>query len=261
MPRAKAKFQSPPTFGGRPHEDPLAWTSRYEDIGHYNGWTDEDLNRNLSIYLDGPARHWYLCKREDMPRRWLTRLAGIDADRNPVPQEEGTRDLFLKEFMKGNYKLFIEQKLRSRTQGADECPIAYFYDILNMCRILDHAMPETTKLDHLYRGLQKALFIDIYVKKPATSSDFLVLLKLHADARDMAKHKELCVAVVRPGQGSEETDRMSSYIHGQSPGQETLKGGVSVVESLLHEIRKLKTEIARMREQMNPQEDEDTNEK
>ena len=36
-------------------------------------------------------------------------------------------------FQKGNSRLYLEKKLRARIQGEEECPLASYYDVINMC--------------------------------------------------------------------------------------------------------------------------------
>jgi len=97
---------------------------------------------------------------------------------------ESTREIFLKEL-----------KCRE-LQGEEEFPIAYYYDVMNICRIMDKTIDEKTKLDHLYQGLNQLIFTSVYVRKPDTCKEFLCLLKLHAEAGDMTRKNELRVAAI-----------------------------------------------------------------
>lgn len=93
MAHPRMKFQSPPIFKGLRDEDPLDWLARYELIGGYNGWTNDELRNCLVMYLDGPARKWYLCMGNTVPARWLARSAVLAADGSvTTPAAKGLRD-------------------------------------------------------------------------------------------------------------------------------------------------------------------------
>ena len=174
----KVKIQNPPKFCAGPHEDVIDWIDRYETIGAYNGWDDTALRKFFIIYLDGPARHWYQCKHSTFPQIWASTPEVRAGNVVQVQAVKGTRELFLEEFQKGNNKLFMERKLRSRMQGEDESPLAYYYDIMNMFRILDPTMDENTKLDHLYQGLKRSIFTsDHFIQKPETCESFFKINK------------------------------------------------------------------------------------
>ncbi|KZR95728.1 Uncharacterized protein APZ42_010347, partial [Daphnia magna] len=59
---AQIKFQSPPTFGGKEGEDVVQWMHRYERIGRYNRWGDEELRDHVELSLSGAAQKWYSYK-------------------------------------------------------------------------------------------------------------------------------------------------------------------------------------------------------
>ncbi|KAK4014062.1 hypothetical protein OUZ56_026608 [Daphnia magna] len=56
------KFQSPPTFGGIDGGDVVQWMHRYERIGRYNRWGDDELRDHVQLSLSGAAQKWYSYK-------------------------------------------------------------------------------------------------------------------------------------------------------------------------------------------------------
>ncbi|KZS02356.1 Uncharacterized protein APZ42_000633, partial [Daphnia magna] len=182
---AVRKFISPPIFRGSPTEDARQWLERYETISTHNGWDNADKRNNFSMYLDDTARNWFLCAR--LPNDWEDTPAQPAAGGNPAtPLVPGLRSVFLKEFQPDNYGLFQETRLRSRTQGVDEPTIRYYYEILNLCRLVDPNMSETNRLEHLFRGLRPTLFRKIYPLKPKTCEEFLALAKPYTEASLMS---------------------------------------------------------------------------
>ncbi|KAI9555916.1 hypothetical protein GHT06_018446 [Daphnia sinensis] len=171
---AVRKFISPRTFRGSLDEDARQWMERYETISAHNGWGDAEKRNNFSMYLDDTARNWFLCAR--VPNDWDDTAAQPAAGGNPAtPAVTGLRSMFLKEFQPDNYGLFQETRLRSRTQGMDEPTVRYYYEILNLCRLVDPNMLEAHRLEHLFRGLRPALLRKIYPMKPKTCEEFLTL--------------------------------------------------------------------------------------
>ena len=67
-----------------------------------------------------------------------------------MPAEFGLRRVFLGEFQQENFTLFQEAKLRNRTQGIDEGTANYYYDVLDLCRIVNPVMTDANKLEYLF---------------------------------------------------------------------------------------------------------------
>ena len=184
MARPQIKFLSPPIFKASPSEDALEWIGRYETTGNYNGWGVAEFRQYCGMYFDGAARKWFLCST--LPTLWVDTPAGVDANGVATAAVIGFRTHFLKEFQQDNYQLFQETRLRSRVQGIDEPTNNYYYDILDLCRIVDPAMSEANRLEYLYRGLRPSLLEKVYPMRPLTVADFLSAVKVHTEAALMA---------------------------------------------------------------------------
>ena len=101
--------------------------------------------------LDGAALKWYRCTT--LPDEWndIPARRAVNAGEADIAGVIGLRRLFLQEFQQENYAFFKEKKLRSRVQGADEPVTDYYYDVLDLCRIVDPTMSEAVKLEYLFR--------------------------------------------------------------------------------------------------------------
>ncbi|KAK4045753.1 hypothetical protein OUZ56_033664 [Daphnia magna] len=55
---AQIKFQTPPTFTGRDGEDVVSWIHRYEKVGRYNRWGENELRDHIERSLEGAAGKW-----------------------------------------------------------------------------------------------------------------------------------------------------------------------------------------------------------
>jgi hypothetical protein len=84
------------------------------------------------------------------------------AKRSIYSAETGLRTVFLKEFQQQNYKLFQETRLRNRIQGIEESTTNYYYDFIDLCRVVDPAMAEATKTDYFLGGLRHSLVQKFY---------------------------------------------------------------------------------------------------
>ncbi|KZS11578.1 Uncharacterized protein APZ42_023719 [Daphnia magna] len=167
------KFIAPPVFSASPEEDAVDWLERFELAATYNRWSDADQARNFVMYLEGPARKWFLVHTH--PNHWDDLPARPDPTVPYYP----------------TYRRLPESKLRQREQGNEEDVVAYFYDIINMCRIVNPTMSQEQQLQHLYRGLKPTLLQKIYHIQPASTMKFLDVAKLHAEASSLVNRKVL----------------------------------------------------------------------
>lgn len=175
----------------------MEWLERYEAVGAYNRWTAGYLASNFGMYLDGSARKWYNCTQ--LPNLWTdTPEVPADPDNGVAftARVLGLRMRFLEEFQPLNYALCQENKLRHRKQGLDEPATAYYYDILNLCRLVNPTMTEVSKLDYLFRGLKSSLLEKVYPMKPKNCKEFLEFMKSHSEASMMANRKSWSASVL-----------------------------------------------------------------
>lgn len=85
-----------------------------------------------------------------------------------------------------------ERKLRARTQKNTEDIAEYFHDVLDMCRIIHPDMSEEARVDHLFRGVNAALYERLYVLGIKTCDEFLEKARLHEDAVRTAYERGYC---------------------------------------------------------------------
>lgn len=235
MARPQLKFHEPPKFWGRPDEDALDWLTRYETIGHYNRWAAEDLRTHFIMSLDGAALKWYRCA--DLPVTWddVPAQRGANAG-DDVEAALGLRSFFLREFQQENYAFFQEKKLRARVQGPEEPVTAYYYDVMDLCRIVDPQMPEAVKLENLFRGINPKLLKKVYPMKPRSCSEFLSAVKLHSEASEMVGQRTLGVGMVG------DTGR------GRALDNPPLSPTPQSQEDLVKLVLELKAEVGRLRD-------------
>jgi hypothetical protein len=85
---------------------------------------------------------------------------------------------------------FQEKKLRDRIQGLEEPTVGYFYDVLDLCRLVDPNMADPTKIEYLFRGLRPTLVEKIYPCRPQTCTEFLAHVKVYEETTNMANRRD-----------------------------------------------------------------------
>ncbi|KZS18242.1 Uncharacterized protein APZ42_015657 [Daphnia magna] len=229
------KFIAPPVFSASPEEDAVDWLERFELAAAYNRWSDADQARNFVMYLEGPARKWFLMNTypnhwEDLPAR----PDPTDPTLPHLPAESGIETQFSAAFQQANFSLLQEAKLRQRTQGNEEDVVSYFYDIVNMCQLVNPNMSKEQQLEYLYRGLKLSLLQKIDPQKPAFTADFLDLAKLHMEATMLANQKVWPQSLLAVSK--EPTDSNA----GNNPQPATMTPEiVSILQQLNHTIKQL----------------------
>ncbi|KAK4027288.1 hypothetical protein OUZ56_016299 [Daphnia magna] len=125
---AQIKFQTPPTSTGRDGEDVVSWIHRYEKVGRYNRWGENELRDHIELSLEGAAGKWYACMEAtgNLPNAW--------SDVQGPPMVRGVKSTLLTQFTPVNYVQHNEVKLRARKQGIEESTLEYYYDVLDLCR-------------------------------------------------------------------------------------------------------------------------------
>ena len=205
--RALMKSKKPPTFYGRDGEDSIAWMERYERTGRYNRWTDQELRFFFEAYLDGAAQKWYTCCESEgtLPAAWSVPRRDGDSDWESDSEDEGEegaprygmKELFLRQFTPSDYTEYCENRLCGRRQGPYESVSEYYYDVLDLCRLVDRNMSEKRKVEHLIRGLCPELKEKLWLLRPKKCVDLLRSAQdyLEMTERRPARREEVAVAL------------------------------------------------------------------
>jgi hypothetical protein len=98
------------------------------------------------------------------------------------------RSVFTKEFLQDSYAGYQENKLRNRKQGANEPAAEYYYEVMNLCRLMDPNMTEAAKIHHLYQGLKRTL-VERYGSSNRRPVQFLATIRRHTEAADIAQNQ------------------------------------------------------------------------
>ncbi|EFX69465.1 hypothetical protein DAPPUDRAFT_228655 [Daphnia pulex] len=239
------KFKAPPVFSGKAGEDAADWMDRYEVLADYNRWTDADKRTNFGIYLEGPARQWFQCLTP--PNDWGdTAAVAATQQQAATPAISGMRSIFIREFLQDSYAGYQESRLRKRKQGINEPAAEYYYEIINLCRLMDPNMSEEAKLHHLYEGLKPTLVEKIWVLQPKTCADFLAAVRRHTEAAELACNKGWAVHMLAEEKEKEEEARVAAVGRDQQADRNSED---PTIKQLLEVVQQLQGEIVSMKKQ------------
>ncbi|KAK4007644.1 hypothetical protein OUZ56_012798 [Daphnia magna] len=178
------KFHTPPTFTDRDGEDVVSWIHRYEKVGRYNRWGENELRDHIELSLEGAAGKWYACIEAtgNLPNAW--------SDVQGPQVVRGVKSTLLTQFTLLNYVQHNEAKLRARKQGIEESTLEYYYDVLDLCRRVNARMAEATKLAYLRQGLRPSVLEQLWSLKPTNCDEFLQEVKRFQEMTDRGKPDE-----------------------------------------------------------------------
>lgn len=145
------KFKAPPRFSVKGEEGVTNWMERYEVLVEYNWWTDLDKRKNFGLYLEGPERQFTALLL------WgETAVVAVTHRIRAVPAVHGMRTVFMNEFVQGGPARYQEVTLRKRKQGIKRSGV-YYYEFMNLSRLVNPAMTEEAKMEYLFKGLRHIL--------------------------------------------------------------------------------------------------------
>ncbi|KAK4037819.1 hypothetical protein OUZ56_029847 [Daphnia magna] len=187
---AQIKFQTPTTFTGWDGDDVVSWIHRYEKVGRYNRWGENELRDHIELSLERAAGKWYACMEatDNLPNAW--------SDVQGPPVVRGVKSTLLTQFTPVNYVQHNEAKLRERKPGIEESTLEYYYDVLDLCRRVNACMAEATKLAYIWQGLRPSVLKQLWSLKPTNCDEFLQEVKRFQEMTDRGKQDEWALGVM-----------------------------------------------------------------
>ena len=131
--------------------------------------------------------------------------------------------------------------MRNRTQGIDEGTANYYYDVLDLCRIVNPVMTDANKLEYLFRGLKPSLLEKNYPLRPQTFQDFLADVKIHTEAAVMANRRDWTKALLPP-LGTKEASTQVGFVRTGSR-KTTSSAGDNELLKLVRELREYSEQV------------------
>ncbi|RWS26072.1 hypothetical protein B4U80_14863 [Leptotrombidium deliense] len=150
-----------PQFHGLPSEDVFDFIDAIEIYKLSANINDETVARKVPRLLKGLAANWF--------------AVNISIDKTIAANWQTLKSKLIDSFCpdKNAYKLFLEEKLRSRRQGDSEPFRNYYFEILKLCTRIDAEMPESTKITRLLSGLKPDTYRQLAASLPTTCAALL----------------------------------------------------------------------------------------
>lgn len=236
-PRVPSACMDPGTFSGRPNESALNFMSHFEVVARANDWDFVLKCKYFPCFLRDAAQQWYNnCTRDGPFTSWV-RLC----------------DAFREHFNSQSYVEMAEAKLQMRLQGASERFESYFYDVLNLCDIIDPQMSEQQKTRHLLRGMKSDLVEKIYPMNIGDTAALLQVAISHEAARFVTAQRRLLSTLMEPGGGEFASVHFPPQGQGSSVGVATVATvGVDetakILKELAEEVKALRLESERRKQ-------------
>ena len=162
---------------------------------------------------------------------------------------DGLKTVFLNEFLKQGHARHNEARLRKRRQGINEPAVEYYYDVVNLCRLVDPQMTEARKLGHLFDGLRPTLIERIYLTQPKTCEEFLKAARLLSEAAEVVGQGSWAVNLL----AEEKEKQLQAMAAGTEKKEEagetpTLQQLMAVMQQMQGELVALKRKQGRNRQ-------------
>lgn len=158
--------RDPPKYNGTDEQDVDDWLAAFERVSTRNNWDNRLKLNNVEYSLTGLAEKWFLnnaARLETWPE--------FKADFQAVFGRPAVR------------KLRSEQRLRERAQKSGENFISYIEDVVDLCRRIDSAMPETDKIKHILKGIEDDAFQMLLAKNPQTVAEVVTICQSFDELR------------------------------------------------------------------------------
>ncbi|XP_077532421.1 uncharacterized protein LOC144144791 [Haemaphysalis longicornis] len=148
--------RDPAKFSGADDHDAEDWLSSFERVSAYNRWDDPTKRANVGYSLTQIAERWFLNNDADMTTWSAFKTRFLEVFGRPAVR-----------------KLKAEQSLRGRVQLPDETYTSYIEDVVDLCRRVNPAMPESEKIKHVLKGIEDGAFQMLLSKDPQSVADII----------------------------------------------------------------------------------------
>lgn len=223
--KEKLPLISAGTYHGLPTENPNEFLDRYELAALSNHWQEETKLNLFPAHLTGTALSWYkhhIRNNANAPVNW-----------------NNLKETFVSTFTPAAQATNLQNILDKKIQGKDQPVIAYYFEILTLCRRYDPEITDKRIAQYIIQGL-KPEFCDKIVTEPCDTLEDLekslkkVELQLEIKAANREKHSRLDTHT--PSQSNISVGNRTEEIH-----------------ILQEEIKSLKEQINNMAIHNNPQ--------
>jgi hypothetical protein len=148
-------LEDTPKFSGKSDQNVDEWLKDLSAKFHMAEITEPQALKIISTFLEGPVKEWFL-ENNTTFESW-----------------SHFKEIFRNTYASPAVKQLASHRLRTRQQRIDEPIIEYYTDVMKLCKTIDPAMTDASKIDHLCHGLKQSLLREVLRHAPQTPAEFL----------------------------------------------------------------------------------------
>ena len=188
-------LEETPKFSGKSDQNVEEWLKDLTAKFNMAEITESQALKIISTFLEGSVKEWFIENQQTF-ESWTH-----------------FKEIFLRTYVSPAIKQLASHRLRNRQQRLDEPIIAYYTDVMKLCKTVDPSMTDTCKIDHLCHGLKHSLLREVLRHAPTTPGEFLEYAT-HEEVLDCLVNTSLTTAATTTDQVA---DCTSMYYAHQPP--------------------------------------------
>lgn len=161
----------PPTFNGD-RGKAAEWLHSYDNIMSINGYDARARLARVSAYITGPGTDWFETSR------YISKFKDWSDFKNR----------FKKQYLGISNSTILRRKLNDTRQQSNEHPSVFMARVVNLCRKVNHDMPDSEKIEYITIGLRDDVTTILLAAKPRTQWSLLWLQDFLQDLPQGTSH-------------------------------------------------------------------------
>jgi hypothetical protein len=158
-----------PTYFRGSKDDVHDWLDKLEQRFKMANWNDEQKLQYISVHLQDDAYRWWMQTSTSI-KTWITFITAITQAFGSTKVQE----------------LAFEQ-LKWYKQTINQSITQYYDKIIELCKKVDPAMPDSLKVKYLMVGVKESLKMHVALQDPKTTEAFLLTARKIEDVLSLTK--------------------------------------------------------------------------
>ncbi|CAF1406470.1 unnamed protein product [Rotaria sp. Silwood1] len=148
-----------PTYFRGSKDDVYDWLDKLEQRFKMAKWNDEEKLQYISIHLQDDAYRWW-SQASTTIKSWSSFTEAV-----------------IKAFGSTKVQELAFEQLKWYKQTVNQSIMQYYDKIIELCKKVDPAMPDSLKLKYLMAGIRESLKLHVALQDPKTTDSFLLLAR------------------------------------------------------------------------------------
>ncbi|CAF5038378.1 unnamed protein product, partial [Rotaria sp. Silwood1] len=148
-----------PTYFRGSKDDVHDWLDKLEQRFKMAKWNDEEKLQYISIHLQDDAYRWW-SQTSTTIKSWSSFTEAV-----------------IKAFGSTKVQELAFEQLKWYKQPVNQSIMQYYDKIIELCKKIDPAMPDSLKLKYLMAGIRESLKLHVALQDPKTTDSFLLLAR------------------------------------------------------------------------------------